>query len=93
MSTWLVSYDVADDRRRRRVAALLKTCGRPLQWSVFACENLSPRKLVQLRQALVAEIDSQQDSIRWYPLCARCRIRLICLGYGDMAFDEPYILL
>ena len=33
--TWVVSYDVADDKRRARVARRLQARGQRVQWSVF----------------------------------------------------------
>ena len=47
----LVTYDVTDDRRRRRVAKLLEGYGRRVQRSVFEC-NLTKAQFQKLRQRL-----------------------------------------
>ena len=34
----VISYDVSDDRRRRKVATMLEGCGFRVQYSVFECD-------------------------------------------------------
>ncbi len=59
---YLVAYDVADDRRRTRVAAKLSGYGDRIQYSVFVIDG-RPAKLVRLRAALVRLIDDASDSV------------------------------
>ena len=75
MSTlWVVSYDVADDDRRRAVAETLENHGLRVQYSVFEC-RLGVTDLQALREKLKQLIDPAEDSIRWYHLCAWCEER------------------
>ncbi|HOF31286.1 MAG TPA: CRISPR-associated endonuclease Cas2 [Burkholderiaceae bacterium] len=68
--TWLVTYDVSDDGRRRRVERILLGHGEREQYSVFRC-RLSPREVRDLRARLIGHLKGS-DSIRYYPLCAAC---------------------
>lgn len=59
---YLVSYDVADDRRRSRVFRVLEDHGDHLQFSVFLCE-LTERERVGLRQAVEEAIHHREDQV------------------------------
>jgi len=66
----LVSYDVstmdkAGKRRLRRVAKTCKNYGQRVQFSVFEC-IVDPAQWTQFRQKLLDEIDSNEDSLRFY---------------------------
>ena len=84
---YLISYDVADDARRRRVFEALKDYGRRVQYSVFEC-GLDDKGLGELRQRLEPEIDPVADSCRIYRLCQACAAEVLILGRGDL-FSEP----
>lgn len=84
---WLISYDVVDDRRRRRVMEALKDYGRRVQYSVYEC-GLDPEGLEELWGRLKAEVDEREDSVRGYALCARCEGAVKIAGKGDR-YEEP----
>lgn len=88
---WLVSYDIAEDRRRRRVAARLAEVGRRVQWSVFECD-LGTATLVVLLVELRTEMEAAEDSLRCYPLCTSCLRRCVSLGPDDSPRRTPYFL-
>jgi CRISPR-associated protein Cas2 len=64
---WVVSYDIADDKRRRKVVKVMEGYGRRVQFSVFECE-LNQTKLNRMERALKKAIHPEEDSIRFYPL-------------------------
>jgi CRISPR-associated protein Cas2 len=72
---WMVTYDIADDRRRITVARILRGCGRRVQESVFEC-RLTPGEWRWVRRRVTLAIDRSSDSVRWYPACLDCRRRL-----------------
>ena len=88
---WMVSYDIEDDRIRRRVHNLLKNYGERVQYSVFECW-LQPEQQETLRKRLQAEIDTT-DSLRWYPLCQWCQENVVFYGQGNAAKDRDYFVL
>lgn len=58
----LIAYDVADDRRRTRIANFLSAHGDRVQYSVFLVD-CRPAKLIRLRVQLANLIKADEDSI------------------------------
>lgn len=80
----LVAYDVstqtaAGRRRLRRVARACLDFGQRVQNSVFECE-VDPAQWTRLRARLIAEIDLELDSLRFYRLGAQGRARVEHIG-------------
>lgn len=83
----VVSYDVSEDRRRRRLAGRLSGRLERVQYSVF--EGTVRRAVIpDILSAAAEEIDPGTDSVRAYPLCARCRAAIEVLGTGFLVGDE-----
>jgi len=59
---YLVSYDVADDRRRTQVFTILTGAGDHVQYSVFFCD-LNEREFVELRGRLRRVIHQREDQV------------------------------
>jgi CRISPR-associated protein Cas2 len=68
---YLITYDIADDRRRDDVATLLSGYGPRVQLSVFECDVASKREATGLRARLRSLIDPVEDQVRLYPLDER----------------------
>lgn len=60
--TYIVSYDVSDQKRLRLVFRTLKGWGDHLQYSVFRCD-LNQRELIELRTELAALIHHGEDQV------------------------------
>lgn len=60
--TFIVTYDISDPKRLRRVYKLMLGWGDHLQLSVFHCE-LSPREAVELRGELSRVIHHTEDQV------------------------------
>ena len=80
----LVGYDVQTEdksgqRRLRRVAKLCQNFGQRVQFSVFEC-LVDPAQWISLRSKLVAEIDPEKDSLRFYFLGANWQKRVEHVG-------------
>ena len=93
----LVSYDVstresAGRRRLRRVARLCEDYGQRVQNSVFEC-LVDAAQWVVLRERLLAEANSAEDSLRFYFLGAEWKRRVEHFG-TKVAYDPegPLIL-
>ena len=66
-TTFIVCYDIADDKRLRRV---FKTCynfGEHLQFSVFECD-LNPSEKIELEKLLGDIIDHEEDQVLFVAL-------------------------
>ncbi len=83
MERWVVAYDIPDDGRRRRVAAILDDYGDRVQGSVF--EVIAAKDdLERVRTRLAQAVDPEEDSVRLYPACSACAAKVVCMGT-----DEP----
>jgi CRISPR-associated protein Cas2 len=61
-SCYLVSYDISDPKRLRRVHRKMRGFGDPLQYSVFLCP-LSPAERILLLEALAEIIHHREDQV------------------------------
>lgn len=59
---YLVTYDVSDAKRLRRVFKKLMGFGEPLQYSVFQCD-LSDVERLKLKEALSEMINHAEDRV------------------------------
>ncbi len=83
LRTWVLSYDVADDKRRTRLHRALQSRGQRVQFSVF--EVLATgAELDALLAAIThpSRFDATTDSVRAWPLCERCQPSARVVGAG-----------
>jgi CRISPR-associated protein Cas2 len=65
--TYIVTYDIADAKRLRRVFKVCKNYGTHLQFSVFECD-LSPAEKASFEAALSKEINHAKDQVLFISL-------------------------
>ncbi len=66
-TTYLVCYDIANDKRLRRVFKACKNFGEHLQYSVFECD-LNPAEKVEMEQQLNDLIKHDEDQVMFVTL-------------------------
>jgi CRISPR-associated protein Cas2 len=76
---YVISYDVPDDRRRTKIAKLLEGYGERVQKSVFEA-HLDERGYADLRKRLARLMKAEEDNVRFYRLCADCRLTIETVG-------------
>jgi len=79
---YLVTYDIASDRRLRKVFQVMRGFGDHQQLSVFVCE-LSDRELVLLKEKLRKEINHAEDQVLFVelgPASQQTQQRIASLG-------------
>ena len=81
---YLVSYDIACNRRRRHVAQALDGFGERIQESVYELELREPQ-WQQLARRLDRLIDPVQDQWRGWRLCMADRADMVELGLASPA--------
>ena len=59
---YLITYDVADDKRRMNIFKALRNRGDHVQYSVFICE-LNEREYASLRGELKEYVNHNQDQV------------------------------
>jgi CRISPR-associated protein Cas2 len=88
---YVISYDVVEDDRRKKLYELLKGYGRRVQYSVFECD-LSAEEAETLEQRAAVEVDADTDSCRFYRFCERCRGEVRIVGKGEQ-YQEPEVII
>lgn len=89
----VVSYDVTDDRARARLARYLLGYLDRVQKSVFEGE-VDGDKRETLAADVARLIDQEQDSVRFYALCPRCRAATEIIGTGTyVEVDDGDVIL
>jgi CRISPR-associated protein Cas2 len=83
---YIVTYDIADPKRLRKVYQMMLGYGDHLQLSVFECE-LNARELVELRHTLAELIHHGQDQV----LFAKLGPVDGCGSDSISALGRPYI--
>ena len=66
-TTYLVCYDVCDEKRLRRAFKVCRNFGDHLQYSIFECD-LNPSEKVQLQDALGRIINHDEDQVLFVAL-------------------------
>ena len=88
----IISYDIADDKRRSRIFNALKNFGQWMQFSVFECE-VDKMNFLRLKDRLDHVIDpSEGDSIRFYFLCENCKRQVERIG-GEEPRKEGAVIV
>jgi CRISPR-associated protein Cas2 len=59
-NVWVISYDIAEPKRWRKIYRVMCGHGDPLQYSVFRCE-LSAIELHRLKESLWPILNSAED--------------------------------
>ena len=83
---YIIAYDIADNKRRLRVAKTLESWGYRIQESVFQL-RLDTATLARVRSSLAAHISDAEDVIHIYPICSSCADRADILG-AAIALDD-----
>jgi len=68
---YIIAYDIADNKRRLRVAKTLESWCYRIQESVFQL-RLDAATLARVRMSLAALISDAEDVIHIYPICTSC---------------------
>ena len=80
--TVIATYDITDNGRRSRVAALLQAHGDRLQKSVFLLE-LAPEAMSTVRDRAREILNLDEDSFYIFAQCGACWERVECHGQAD----------
>ena len=86
----VVSYDIADNGRRRKVFKMMKNYGHRVQRSVFEC-LLPAEKVQEMKKRIRSLMDRREDDVRYYTLCEACRHQATVQGIGKILKEQPVI--
>lgn len=89
----VIAYDIVADRRRRKLHKALQGWLEHVQKSVFEGE-LEDARFPQLLDRIRGVIDFEEDTVRVYRLCLRCRPQTEVIGTGIyVETDDPDVIL
>lgn len=83
----VVSYDISDDRRRRKVMKALEDFGKRVQYSVFEC-LLLPAEIAKLKKRVRPQVKEPGESIRFYFIGAEDVGRIQIIGSGKVTEEK-----
>jgi len=93
----IVCYDVSTEtkagrRRLRRVARVCEGVGQRVQKSIFECQ-INAMQFEELERRLLAEIDSEEDCLRFYRLTEPVELHVREYGnFKAVDFEGPMVL-
>ena len=94
-TSYLVCYDIADEKRLRKVFQTMRGFGDHLQFSVFECQ-LTAMDLARCRAELGKIIDHAKDQVLFVnlgPAAGRGDRVIVALGKPYTAVDAPCIIV
>ena len=94
-NSYIVTYDISDPKRLRRVFKTMRAWGDHLQLSVFECQ-LTPRDLVRVRAELGQIIHHKLDQVLFVdlgPSEGRGDRVITAMGKPYVSVDAPCIVV
>ncbi len=86
---FLIAYDIADDKRLRKVAKYFERYAQRVQRSVFVFSE-SPDQMDQVMRGSLTEIDPHEDAVQSWPIASTTTVGRIDQGRG---FDPHALCL
>ncbi len=87
----VIAYDVADNKRRHKIAKTLEKYGMRCNESVFEC-ILTDANIRKLKQKIEMLANEKEDSILYYYLCKPCVLKRECIGTRPELPEEVVII-
>jgi CRISPR-associated protein Cas2 len=94
-TSYLICYDICDDKRLRKVFQTMRGYGDHLQYSIFECQ-LTATDLARCRAALASIIHHTEDQVLFVnlgPAAGRGDRVIAALGKPYTAVDAPCIIV
>ena len=93
VTLYVVSYDISENKVRKKVSDTLGDYGYRVQYSVFEC-RVPQTKYKEMYARLVKLVTSPGDSVRFYMICENCAAKVRTIGVKiDRPEDEDVIII
>ena len=89
---YLISFDICDDKTRRRVVKILEANATRVQKSVFEAW-LNEKEFVNVKSKIDTLIDPLCDSVRYYLFCKNCVDNIQVSGIGHYINHDELIII
>jgi CRISPR-associated protein Cas2 len=77
----LITYDISNPKRLRKMHKFLKEYGLNTQKSVFECD-IDDAALKAIRRFCAETLDLDADNVRIYKICDHCMNKVVISGLG-----------
>lgn len=84
---YLVSYDICDAKRLRKVASVIEGFGHRLQYSLFECP-LTEMKYAELKSALAKVIEPSEDQVLFVSLGTTEKDPMVLIASLGLPYTE-----
>lgn len=89
----IIAYDIASNRRLRKVAMICLDYGVRIEKSVFEC-RIDNERLDELVRRLKEAVNRNEDHFVVYSVCQTCEDKVIDYGHAEHAnLDETVLVL
>ena len=89
---YLITYDIENNKRRKKVSDELEAYGYRVNFSVFECE-LNQTKFKKLKTKLEELVNKKTDSLRFYHICENCTYKSFELCNREDIFETKEYFL
>ena len=72
----VIAYDIASDKKRRRVEKAVRKYGGRVNLSVFEC-MLTESQLEKLKVEILKSVNVKTDQVAYYTLCVDCYTNIV----------------
>ncbi len=87
----LITYDITDDKRRKKIGNILESYGKRVNESVFECELKDGSSKREMMDRLLKELDTKEDSLRIYNVCDNCLQKSVELCDRSAPFERDSV--
>ncbi|MCA9948901.1 MAG: CRISPR-associated endonuclease Cas2 [Anaerolineales bacterium] len=88
---YLIAYDISNNKRRTKIHKTLSGFGKWTQFSLFEC-FLDEKEYIMLRHRLDNILNTADDNLRIYQICANCQSKTETIGSLPPKEDTIYLL-
>ena len=88
----LLTYDITEPRRLKRIHKFMKEFGLNTQKSVFECD-IDDVGIKRIRRYCKEALELSSDSVRIYKICSRCLSKVELSGLGMKITQLDYMVV
>jgi CRISPR-associated protein Cas2 len=88
----VLSYDITNDKRRRKLVKLMEQVALRVQYSVFETSLSVKEVRLLVQESLEFVCPSEGDSLRIYRICKTCAEHFHQIGGREIDWEKDFVL-
>jgi CRISPR-associated protein Cas2 len=88
----LLSYDISNSKRRKRIAALLEGGARRVQYSIFETYMTESEVSALISKTLPFVVPEEGDSLLVYRICGSCAVQRRAWGSNVIDWEDAIVI-